>query len=127
MNLWVNAYECWVMDFEYRQRFSQSVQQIIKAQGFKSARKFAIHHGLSASAVRQWLAQETLPSPKNLELLAKLYGLTVDDYLKVLRGDDPEAEPEQETVDEIFERVRQLPKRDRIVLLHRLVDDLTNN
>lgn len=104
-------------------RLSNSLRVLMKQQGCESEREFARRNGFPQPTVNQWFTESTPPNLKNLEKIAKLFGMNLTDYLKYLRGEE-DTEPQPPTLDEIEEIASRLSPEERRELIKRLVDDL---
>jgi transcriptional regulator with XRE-family HTH domain len=97
------------MDVEARQRLSKAIKQ---ARGQRSQRKFAKDLGVSYATVRSWEECESFPSQENLELIARVRGESLEDFLLYLRGERSSKETRFKVAEDVLPMVNKLSDRE---------------
>lgn len=104
------------MDEGVLKKLAVAVQE---ARGDRSQREFSKLLGVSQSTVQQWENGKNVPSLENLEKIARMKGMLVEDFVAYLyertRGI---------TSKDILDRIEVMPSRDFAQILHVIGDRL---
>lgn len=87
---------------------------IKRMRGKTPQRQFAKQIGVSFAAVRSWEEGESYPVLKNLALIAKASGMSLEELLTYLRGDVElsQAKPRVKIAEDLTLELKALPPRE---------------
>jgi transcriptional regulator with XRE-family HTH domain len=99
-------------------------QLLIRFQGDRSTRQFALDLDVSNTALQNWLSASSMPSPKNLEKIAAFIGMPIEELFAVLRGENATTDSPSKTVEQILNDFLKLPDEDKKRLLVLMIYNL---
>lgn len=102
------------MDEGFLGRLAIAVQE---ARGKMSQREFAEVLGVSQSTVQQWENGKNVPSVENLEKIARIKGMLVEDFVAYLYGRNRGL-----TSKDILDRIEVMPSRDFAQVMRVMAD-----
>lgn len=112
------------MDEETRKRLASA---IVEARGDRSMRKFAKDMGVSLQTIQNWEQGVVVPDLENLEKIAIARRQSLEEFLSEIRQVEREfEETEPKVAEDLYFKVRRLPKLEMARLIKMLVDDITD-
>lgn len=97
------------------------IELLIRVQGDRSQRIFARDLGVSPGALQNWLLGR-VPSSENLERIAAVAGMSIQELFNQINGESPVYTPQ--TAQEVLEIALHLNDEQRRLLIKLLVDNI---
>ncbi|MBD2364479.1 helix-turn-helix transcriptional regulator [Anabaena minutissima FACHB-250] len=115
--MWTIYIKLLAMDGEAKKRLAQI---LIKVQGDRSVRQFALDLDVALGTMQNWLQGAGLPNANNLERIAAAAGMSIEELFAELRGE--KISPTPRKAEDILQLALHLDDEERRRLIKLLVD-----